>query len=174
METRKRIPKEEVAPKDDRQLTHASYDAMLVEFVNQNLKEHEIPVYRAIHDSIKDKYKITEVNELILLDMVCYDFIRIKRLQKMITDEGDIYTVTTPTFSFKKVHEASYLLNAIESQIRNTMKELLITRKEQAKVAIGKNPKSFDEWLDENSIKVEADEVGDSVPKLQNKKHNKV
>lgn len=160
-----RVDKKEVAPFDNRPLAHLTYDKVLVEYISQNLTEPEQRVFNMFYDSIKVKYKIRSPNELMLLDMACFDFIRMKRLEGMLGKEGDIITQKIMTrqgeIEIRKVHEAAYLLNAIRSSFRQTFKELLLTTKEQAKVAIGQKPKSFDEWLKDNTI-----EVGDETTNL--------
>mgnify|MGYP001611527898 CR=1 FL=1 len=83
-----------------------------------------------------------------MLDVAVYDFIRIKRIQSILMKEGDVVIHKLKNGQvITKAHEAGYLLNAIETQFRNNMKELMLTRKEVTKKEIGLGGKDFANFL---------------------------
>ena len=141
------------------------YSQQLVEYANQNLRPDELNIYKALFNEIKDNNKIEDAEHLMMLDLVVYDFIRVKRIQKLIMKEGDVVSIKLRSGqTISKAHEASYLLNAIETQIRGNMKELMLTRKEVIKKQIGLGQKDFASLLAENTIdadyRVEGDKDG--------------
>ena len=136
------------------------YSKQLVAYAEQNLKEDEKAVYNVFFNELVEQGNFDKPQELMLLDTLCYDFIRIKRLQNYINKHGDMTEYTLKNGAIvKKASEASYLLNSIESQFRNTMKELLLTRKESTKKQLGMGAKDFANWMSEPAI-VEVDKDG--------------
>jgi len=116
-------------------------------------------VYRTFFDALVDKFDLTDPNDLMMLDTACYDFLRMKRLQGLIMKQGDTVVVTSRSgMKYTKTNEASYLLNAVESQFRQTMKELQLTRKEQASKKLGLDAKDFSSFMSE-ATELEATEV---------------
>ena len=70
--------------------------------------------------------------------------------------EGDVVRIKLRNGqTITKAHEASYLLNAIETQFRNTMKELMLTRKENVKKQIGLGEKDFTAFLSKDIVDAE-------------------
>ncbi len=129
------------------------YSKQLVEYANQTLREDEKGIYHAMFDSIKESHKIEEPEDLMLLDTAVYDFIRIKRIQGIIMKEGDVVHYKGRSGELiTKANEASYLLNSIEVQFRNNMKELMLTRKEITKKNIGMGVKDFTSFMSEDIV----------------------
>ncbi len=145
------------------------YSKSLVEYANQSLRPDELNIYKILFDEIRDRNKLEKAEDLMLLDMVIYDFIRIKRMQKIIMKEGDVVEIKLRSGqTITKVHEASYLINAIETQIRGNMRELMLTRKEVTNKQIGLGQKDFATLLAENTIEVKDPRLEDN--KNANKK----
>ena len=129
------------------------YSKQLVEYANQCLRDDEKRIYHTLFNEIRESNKIETAEEFMMLDVAVYDFIRIKRIQSIIMEEGDVVHYKTRTGqTVTKAHEASYLLNAIETQFRNTMKELMLTRKEIVKKNIGLGTKDFATFLSEDVV----------------------
>ena len=124
------------------------YTQALVEYANQSLREDELRLYNIMFGEMRDLHKLEKPEELMMLDMVVYDWLRIKRIQSLLMKEGDTIVLTLRSGQkITKVHEASYLLNAIETQIRNNMRELMLTRKEVVKKQIGLGQQDFASFL---------------------------
>lgn len=124
------------------------YTKQIIAYVDQSLRTDEKNVYQTIFDSLAEKYDLKEPNELMLLDLAVYDYIRVKRLHLLLKDESDIVNIKTRTGQVvRKAHEAGYLINAIETQFRQSMKELLLTPKSRIQKTIGQEPKDFTEAL---------------------------
>ncbi len=120
------------------------YSKQIMAYVDQSLRPDEKNVYKVMFDALADRFDIKEPNELMLLDLAVNDYIRIKRLHLILKDESDIVTIKTRMGQeVRKVHEAGYLINAVESQFRQNMKELLLTPRESLKKTIGEQPKDF-------------------------------
>ena len=120
------------------------YSKQLVEYANMTIRPEEKGVYNAFFDDLVDRFKLDRPNDMMLLDIACFDFLRIKRLQKIVADEGDMVNYELRSGKvIKKGHDASYLLNAVQGQFRQTMKELLLTKKEEVKKSIGKDGSDF-------------------------------
>ena len=129
------------------------YSQALVEYANQSLREDELRLYNIMFGEMRELHKLEKPEELIMLDMIVYDWLRIKRIQSLLMKEGDVIQLKLRSGQIiTKAHEASYLLNAIEVQIRNNMKELMLTRKEVIKKQIGLGQKDFATFLSENTI----------------------
>jgi len=132
------------------------YSKQLMAYVDQSIREDEKGIYNAFFNSIVEEYNITRPHDLMLLDVACYDFLRIKRIQSIIMKEGDVTVITLRSGkTLTKAHEASYLLNSVETQFRNNMKELMLTRKEQVKQELGIGSKDFANWLSDKAIDAE-------------------
>lgn len=120
------------------------YSNQIMAYVDQSLRPDEKSVYKLLFDTLSDRFDISEPNEIMLLDLAVNDYIRIKRLHLILKDESDIVTIKTRMGqNVRKVHEAGYLINAIEGQFRQNMKELLLTPRERLKKTIGQQPKDF-------------------------------
>jgi hypothetical protein len=133
------------------------YSMQLLEYANVSLNDAEYNTYKLFFNTIKDENGLTSVQDLMMLDMVVYDFIRAKRLQQHLHKHGDVITKTNDKGEviFSKPNEAGQLLNAVESQLRQNMKELLITKKEALKKAIAIGDGDFANWLNAKVIDVE-------------------
>lgn len=124
------------------------YTKQIIEYVDQSLRSDEKNVYQVLFDALVEKYDLKEPNEIMLLDLAVYDYIRIKRLHFLLKDESDIIDIKTRMGqTVRKAHEAGYLINAIETQFRQTMKELLLTPKSRIQKTIGQEPKDFTEAI---------------------------
>ena len=132
------------------------YSKQLIEYANQNIRADEKNMFNNLFEEIVESHKLESAEDLMLLDNAVYDFLRIKRLQTLIMKEGDMVNITLRSGQvIKKTHEASYLLNAVETQFRNTMKELMLTRREVTKKQIGLGPQDFASFLKEASVDAE-------------------
>ena len=132
------------------------YSKQLVEYANQSLREDEKQIYNTMFNEIREEHHIDKVEDFMLLDTAIYDFIRIKRIQSIIMKEGDVVHYKSRSGQLiTKAHEASYLLNSIETQFRNTMKELMLTRKEVVKKQIGLGEKDFTSFLSDDVVDAE-------------------
>jgi len=113
------------------------YTLQIIEYANQALCETERSMYDVIMNELVSVNKLVEVQDLMLADLVSFDYIRAKRLQVYIKDTGDMISIVTRSGqTVEKVNEASYLLNAVQGQLRQNLKELTLTRKEQVKKRI--------------------------------------
>jgi len=136
----------------------------------------KLNVYKVLFDALSERFDINEPNEIMLLDLAVNDYIRIKRLHLTLKSESDIVTITTRMGQkVRKAHEAGYLINAIESQFRQNMKELLLTPRESLKKTIGEKPKDFTDAIGRivEGDYTEVDNDGDvqpRVPKTEGKK----
>jgi hypothetical protein len=142
-----------------------TYGKQIVEYANQSIAPQEQGVYNALWDGLIEEHKFEKPEELMLLDSVIYDFIRIKRLQSWIMKNGDIVKFKLRGGrEIAKASDASYLLNAVETQLRGNMKELLLTRKEMTKKKIGMGTKDFASFLEDIKT-VDAEVVDDEKDK---------
>lgn len=129
------------------------YSVQIREYANVSLTEPELNTYLALYDEIRDKHHMTSPEDLMMLDLVCFDFIRIKRLHNWIREWGDVVNIETKSGNqYTKANEASYLLNAVQSQFRQNMKELLLTRKETTKKAIATGDIDFANWINAKMV----------------------
>lgn len=129
------------------------YSQQLIEYANQNLSEPEKRVYDTLMQELIVNHGIDSAEDMMLLDLVCFDFLRIKRLQSYVKDTGDIQTITTRKGEqFSKVNEASYLINAVQSQFRQNMKELQLTRKERIKRNIVRGDFDITKMIEEGKV----------------------
>ncbi len=135
------------------------YTKQILEYVEHSLRDDEKAVYKTIFDSLVAEFDIKGVNEIMLLDLAVTDYIRVKRLHLILKEESDIVTIKTRQGqNVRKVHEAGYMINAIEGQFRQNMKELLLTPRERIKKTIGEQPKDFTEAL---GVVIDAEFVDD-------------
>ena len=136
-----------------------AYSIDLLREMDVNYSGKEKQLKDAFFIELKERYKITSPAHIMLLDTACHDFIRIKRLQKVLIKHGDVGIVTSRMGNdYVKANEASYLLNAVETQFRSNLRELLMTKKEEIKTVLSIDRKDFSSWLSENIVEVE---VGD-------------
>ena len=120
------------------------YSKQIMEYVNQSLRSDEKTVYDVLFKELAEKFNIVEVNEIMLLDLAVNDYIRVKRLHHKLKDTTDIIEIKTRTGqTVPKAHEAGYLLNSVETQFRQNMKELMLTPKSRIQKTIGMEPKTF-------------------------------
>ena len=120
------------------------YSKKIMAYVDQSLKPDEQNMYKTLFDSLADRFNIFEPNELMLLDLAINDYIRVKRLHLVLKEESDIINITTRAGQVvRKAHEAGYLINAIEGQFRQNMKELMLTPKEKTKKLVQLASKDF-------------------------------
>ena len=71
-----------------------TYSKQLIAYIDQNCGEHEVAVYNAFFKEISEYNEINNPQDVMLLDLIVFDFIRLKRLQKVIKDEGDVVKFT--------------------------------------------------------------------------------
>tara|TARA_Y100000310_G_C20537062_1_gene741367 strand:+ start:61 stop:543 length:483 start_codon:yes stop_codon:yes gene_type:complete len=129
------------------------YSRQLMEYANQSLRDDEKNLYKTLFDEIKTSNGIEKVEHLMMLDTTIYDFIRIKRIHNIIMREGDVVRLKLRGGQvITKAHEASYLLNAVQTQFRNNMKELMLTKKEIVKKNIGLGVKDFASFMSETAV----------------------
>jgi len=148
-------------PKDDNNCKRWKakiYNNVLVKYANKDIIGDEAVIYQQLFDEITQSNKLDKAEHLMLLDNALFDYLRIKRLQKLILEEGDVVSFKLKSGRvIKKAHEASYLLNAIETQFRNTMKELLLTKREVVKKNIGLGAQDFASFLSAEVVDVKED-----------------
>lgn len=136
------------------------YSKQLVEYANQNIREDERNMFKTLFEEIVDSHRLESAEDIMMLDNAIFDFIRIKRLQTVLMKEGDFINITLRSGQvIKKPHEANYLLNAVETQFRNTMKEMMLTRREVTKKQIGLAPKDFAAFIKDGAVDAEYKEV---------------
>ena len=119
------------------------FSKQLMGYAEKCLSPDEANIYKQMMTSISGQFNIDDVHELMMLDLAVHDFLRAKRMQEWIQEKGDIVTIPTKFGNVDKTNEAHYLMNAIESQFRQNMKELLLTRKEDATRKLGAEDKDF-------------------------------
>ena len=138
------------------------YNAQLMEYTNHTLTDPEKGIYDTFFNTIKERNNIIEPQELMMLDIAVHHFIRIKRLQILINKEGESYfVVMSKGVKARKVADHAYLLNAIETQFRNYMKEMSLSRKENIRRQVGKAAQDFTKFLSEaKTVELEEDTEG--------------
>ena len=120
------------------------YTKQIIEYVKQSLRPDEKNAYDVIFNALADQFEIKDPNELMILDLAVNDYLSVKRLHLLLKDQSDIVNIKTRSGQVvRKAHEAGYLINAIEGQFRQNMKELLLTPKERIKKTIGLQPKDL-------------------------------
>ena len=126
--------------------------------IQSSIKSDEKEQYDNIISTLIEEYNLGNPRDLMLLDITVKDFLRIQRIHKVLTDEGDFITVQYKNYETRKAHEAGFLLNAVETQLRNNLKELGLTRKEHDKKVINELGKGadFSEYFAEGLTKVVA------------------
>ena len=65
------------------------YSLQIREYANQALTESELNVYKEIFGEIVDKNALVEAQDIMLADLMCFDYLRAKRLQKFLKEKGD-------------------------------------------------------------------------------------
>ena len=140
-----------------------TYSKQLIEYVNQVVRPDEQNIYKELASVIARENNITKPQDMLMLDIAIYDFLRIKRIQSILMKEGDIKTFTSKSGkTYTKANDAGYLLNAVETQFRNMLKEMGITGKESIKQKLGLETQDFATFMSEPTI-VDAEEVKDDV-----------
>ena len=173
------MPKPIITDKKDRTIKGGKwadrvYSKQLVEYIDQSLKPEEKGVYKSLFDALTDQFKIRDANDVMMLDVALFDFIRIKRIQNVIIRDGDFYNIRLRNGqTIKKSTDASFLLNAVESQFRQNMKELMLTRKELMKKKLGVDAKDFSTFMSEAVDITPEDETEDDNDKEDKKDGNK-
>jgi hypothetical protein len=137
----------------------ATYPAHMKQYVEITLNDDERKIYESFYKEIKDKNQLEDLEDLMLLDIAVHDFIRLKRLHQVIREEGEIVTIVTKNGSYTKVADHSNLANAIEVNIRNSLKELGMSRKDKVKRIVKDAKKDFSSLFD----KAKAIEVSEDV-----------
>jgi len=138
------------------------YLRQLQRFNTLALSEPTRRVFASFFESIQSSAKLYKPEDLILLDTVCDDFLWIKTLQKEVWEHGPI--MKTEWMDKKGiVHErrtsnpAVEMLHRAETQFRNNLKALSLTRAEARKLS----GKSDDPLKD--IIAVDGEEVNEEV-----------
>jgi len=130
------------------ELKGRKYTQQLIEYANQSIQPHELGIFKTLFEELSNRYSLVEANDLMLLDIVCYDFLRIKRLQSALAKEGDVIKMKLKDGrEYRKINEASGLINSIEVQLRGNMKELMLTKREIMKKGLGVDAKDFSSYL---------------------------
>ena len=126
---------------------NAKYSKQIVAYAESTLLADELGVYKELMGQLSTKYNIHAPHELMMLDIAVKDFIRVQRMYQIIAKQGDMRVTPTKFGETSRPHEAHYLLNAIESQFRQNMKELLLTRREDIKQKLGIDKKDFSTFM---------------------------
>lgn len=105
---------------------------------NQAITEKEMQLYDHLYEYLREKHQLHDPADIMLLDSVIFDFIRIKRTQRFLLETGDFVTEEIRGKEKKRVNEAGYYLNSLQAQVRSNMRELLLTKKERTKANINK------------------------------------
>jgi len=156
MEQKSRLPKADPNRK--------RYSLQLKEYVEHTLSEQERNVYQAFFQELAESHNMTDAAELMMLDVAVHDFIRIKRLQSIVQADGETFMQTSYSGNDnqnqqtkKSVSEASHLLNSIETQFRQNMDKLSLTRKQIQKKKLNVDSQDFASFLaDARVINAEA------------------
>jgi hypothetical protein len=128
----------------------AVYSKQIMEYANASLTEPEQCVYKEITDAILKTNDLDKPQDLLLLDIATFDYIRIKRLHEKLMKGSEIDTTVMPNGNkYDKVKEASYLLNAVQTSFRNSLKELGISGKERLKQKLGLGVQDFASFMSE-------------------------
>lgn len=157
------MTKNQIVPKDELPPTKGvKYTEQLKEYVTHTLTEPEQQIYKTFFNEIKEKNQLQDAEDLMMLDIVVHNFIRIKRLQILVHAEGESFQyVMKNGEAARKVHDHAHLLNAIETQFRNSLKELGMSRKEKKKGFVEKANKDFSSiFADKEVIEVKQDAEG--------------
>jgi len=129
-------------------IAEKKYGQELIGLMEETLEVDEQRIYETMVNAIAGKNKLVDPEDLMLLDNAVYDFLRIKRIQKILLNEGDIIINEKDDGSKTyRANPASALLNSVEMQFRATMKDLMLTRKEKTKKSIGADAKDFSTWV---------------------------
>lgn len=133
------------------------YEKQLIEYVNRNISPEEQGVYKAIAQALIEDNKLDKAQDLLMLDIMIFDFLRIKRVQNLIREHGDANIITGKKGTqYVKVNDANHLLNSITTQFRNYMKDMGLSRGERIKTKLGIETQDFASFMSE-AIEVEAE-----------------
>lgn len=126
------------------------YAKQLVEYANQITRPDERKVYFAIINALIEENDLDKPQDFIQVDMLAFDILRSKRIQKILMEKGEVQVSTSKSGRvYMNSQKAGYLLNAIENQIRKNMKDLGLTRKERLKRELGVDKKDFSSFMSE-------------------------
>ena len=140
------------------------YSLELVRYVNSAVMPEERDIFKELYDAVKEANHITNPSDLLMLDMAIFDYLRAKRVQKVLSTEGVTITFTSKSGkTYTKAHEANYLLNSIETQFRNLMKEIGVSGKERFKKQLGVEAQDFSNFMSETVVDAEIVEDNDST-----------
>lgn len=135
------------------------YAKQLIEYVNQVIRPDEQHLYKELVKAILEENDLDKPQDLMMLDVSIYDFLRIKRIQSVLMEQGDVKIVKSKAGNeYTNINKAGYLLNAVENQLRQNLKELALSRKERMKKKLGVDRKDFASFMSEP---VEVDVVED-------------
>jgi hypothetical protein len=130
------------------------YSKQLTEYTNHTLSDDEKNLFKVFIDELKKEHNIDKLSDAMLLDTTMNDFIRIKRLQKVIQDHGDTYMwENRQGTQTVRVNEASKLILQLENQFRNNMKELLMTKRSSIVQQLKTGDKSFSDFINAKEVK---------------------
>lgn len=135
-----------------------AYSTELLNKINDSIYSGEQESYKSLLDVLKEEYNLDNPRDLLLLDLVVKDFLRIQRIHKMLKDEGDFMTITSKKGNtYTKANEAGSLLNSVEIQLRSNLKELGLTKREHDRTKIEGMGKvgDFSNFLDAKDISTE-------------------
>ena len=97
-----------------------TYSKELVQFVNSAVSTEDLDIYKELYKSVAESNNLSKPQDLMMLDMAIFDYLRIKKVQKVLMEEGITISVMSRSGNqYTKTHEANYLLNSIETQFRN-------------------------------------------------------
>jgi len=147
-------------PKKGKKRQLRQFSKQIQEYANHGLNDMEQRVYREIFSVIAEEQNIESAHDKMLLHNMVMNFIRGGRLQMFLQQHPEVLTWEDQSGQTRyKVNEASYLLNAVQSQFRQDMKELLLTRKEAIKKRVFEGNQDFARWINTKEVvDVENDE----------------
>lgn len=141
------------------------YHPLMVKLVQQEFSADERSLYNELYSGVQDRYGLERTEELMLLHNLCFNQVRALRLQRYVLENGELST--NAKTGKTTASDVGYLLNAVESQLRNDLKELAISPKERlAHRVMGKDSKQmshFTELIAEYSVD---DDEGDKTKKV--------
>lgn len=106
--------------------------------IEKSLSADELKVYNTLHKRLMSEGNFSSTASLMVLDLVVMDYLRIKRLHRFLHEHGDVHVQDDDRRKLTKytANPAGYLLNSIGSQMRQNMRELLMTPREKMKQMI--------------------------------------
>lgn len=133
------------------------YSQQILKMVKEGLSLEEQELFSMLFEGIQQSHKLHMTEDLMLLDLAVMDYVRIKRLEKMMERVGETYELTLRSGqTVTKVHEVAYLANALKQQVRATLRDLQLTRKEKTKKQLGLGQQDFANFMSEDVIDVES------------------